>query len=98
MSKYVSLANAQAPFYVRRETLRRHWNTDAIIGSEYDDINEAETYEAAAAALNCIDRFDDDGCPLDDETNYTIVDTHGHTVARPAPAWRGVDNDDGVPF
>ena len=98
MPKYVSLADAQAPFYVRRETTLRHWSTDAIIGSEYRDINEAETYEAASAALNRIERFDEDGCPLDDETDYTIVDAHRREVIRPDLVWRGVDNDDGLPF
>jgi len=98
MPKYTALAAAVAPFHVRRETLIRHWNTDARIGSRFDLVAEAATYEGALAAREGIEQFDEDGYPLDDETCYAIVDAQGREVLRPDRVRPGVDNDDGLPF
>lgn len=93
MTKLVPLTDAQAPFYVRRETLVRHWNTDARIGSQFDLVAEAATYEGALAARKSIERFDEDGYPLDDETNYCVVDAQGREVYTPTVS--STDDNDG---
>lgn len=79
--KYTNIADAQGPFRVRRESLVRNWNTDAIIGSEIHWICTHATYTAARAAMDALYRFDEDGMPLDDEVTFAVVDSNNRVVS-----------------
>ena len=80
--KYTNIADAQGPFRVRRETLVRHWSTDAIIGAEIDFVSSHATFDGAQAAMETLNEFDDDGYPLNDEVDFAVVDQTNRVVVR----------------